>query len=143
MTQAVKHQYKATESKYKGGAKEMYVTYDLRQETRGDNQALYPKVKRIYIAGDVQKWQVGTFKKRTGREVHGVKIDYEQSREAYSRQGYTAKRGSTQYQVKPANVGKGKAHFSQVVEVPEDAQNVAFHQSTLPRKYQEALQDVR
>mgnify|MGYP006987906056 CR=1 FL=1 len=26
--------YKPTESKYKGGAREMYVTYDLEQKTR-------------------------------------------------------------------------------------------------------------
>src|SRR5262245_17313011 len=94
MTQVTKHRYKATESKYKGGAHEMYVTYDLWQETRGGNKALYPKVKRVYVAGKVTNWQKGTFAKRTGRKVYGVKIDYEQSREAYTREGYTAKRGS-------------------------------------------------
>jgi hypothetical protein len=34
-------------------------------------------------------------------------------------------------------------HFSKIVEVPEDAENVRFHTDALPRKYQEALQDVR
>jgi hypothetical protein len=43
MTPAATPHYKTTESKYKGGAKEMYVTYDLWQATRGENQALYPK----------------------------------------------------------------------------------------------------
>ena len=33
--------YRSTESKYKGGAQEMYVTYDLEQ-TRGRQNALYP-----------------------------------------------------------------------------------------------------
>ncbi len=47
------HGYRPTESKYKGDAKEMYVTYDIEQKTRGDSTAMYPKVKRVYIAGDV------------------------------------------------------------------------------------------
>src|SRR5438445_19143 len=102
MTATTQHRYKSTESKYKGGAQEMFVTYDLWQDTRGEGQALYPKVKRVYIAGDVKDWHVGTFKKRTGREVHGIKIDYEQSRGGYTRRGYTATRGNTQYEVSAA-----------------------------------------
>jgi hypothetical protein len=35
----------------------MYVTYDVRQKTRGGGSAIYPKVKRVYIAGDVKTWQ--------------------------------------------------------------------------------------
>ena len=35
MSKAVKHHYTPTEAKYKGGAQEMHVTYDLPQETRG------------------------------------------------------------------------------------------------------------
>ena len=77
MTHAGTQSYKTTESKYKGGAEEMYVTYDLWQETRGDGRALYPKVKRVYIAGRVKDWHIGTFAKRTGKHVHGVKIEYE------------------------------------------------------------------
>jgi hypothetical protein len=143
MMETTKHHYKSTESKYKGGAKEMYVTYDLWQETRGDQRALYPKVKRVYIAGDVKNWEVGTFKKRTGKEVFGVKVDYEQSRAGYARKGYTARRGGNPYQVAPAKVGGSKSRFSQIIEIPQHAQNVAFHADGLPQKYQEALQEVR
>jgi len=143
MTKTMEHQYKTTESKYKGGAHEMYVTYDLEQKTRGNGHAVYPKVKRVYVAGDVKHWQAGAFEKRTGKQVHGVKIDYEQSRAGYTRQGYTAKRGDTQYQVQPAQVPESKASFSQIVEVPANAQNVQFHAGKLPQKYQAALQDVR
>ena len=46
--------YRPTESKYKGGAHEMYITYDLKQKTRGGESRLYPKVKRVYIAGDIK-----------------------------------------------------------------------------------------
>src|SRR5579859_1436384 len=143
MTAPAMHRYKSTESKYKGGAKEMYVTYDLWQETRGDNRALYPKVKRVYVAGDVTNWQVGTFKKRSGKDVYGVKIDYEQSREAYTRKGYKANRGDTKYEVSAAKVVGGKSHFSKIVEVPQEAEHIAFHSDNLPEKYQDALQAVR
>jgi hypothetical protein len=143
MTQETKHRYRATEAKYKGRAEEMYVTYDLSQETRGGGHALYPKVQRVYIAGQVKDWRVGTFPRRSGKEVHGVKIDYQQSRAGYQRQGYTAARGSTHYQVPAAKVGGGVAHFSKIVEVPENAQNVKFRSGTLPGKYQHALQAVR
>jgi hypothetical protein len=140
---ANEHRYTPTEAKYKGRAREMYVTYDLPQSTRGEGRALYPKVRRVYVAGDVQNWRLGTFEKRTGRKVHGVRIDYEQSRAGYERRGYTARRGGTTYQVSPARVAGGTAHFSKVIEVPEGARNVQFHKGELPRKYRHALQDVR
>jgi hypothetical protein len=143
MTRAATHRYKATESKYKGGAEEMYITYDLSQATRGDGRALYPKVKRVYIAGQVKNWHLGTFEKRTGKKVHGVKLDYEQRRKGYTRQGYTATRGRTRYQVPPTHIGGSTSSFSKIVEVPEDAQNVQFHAGKLPEKYRDALQDVR
>jgi hypothetical protein len=123
----------------------MYVTYDLEQKTRGGGSAVYPKVKRVYVAGDVKDWQVGAFKKRSGREAFGVRIEYEQSRQGYRREGYTAKRGETTYRVAPASIKPTSQKFSKVVEVPEDARNIRFHKgaSQLPKKYQDALQDVR
>src|SRR5262245_45784018 len=105
MNESTRRRYQSTESKYKGGAKEMYVTYDMWQETRGEHRARYPKVQRVYIGGDVKDWKVGDFKKRTGKQVHGVKIEYEQTRQPYSRHGYTAHRGKKEYHVGPAKVG--------------------------------------
>lgn len=134
--------YRPTESKYKGGAKQMYVTYDLRQETRGGGTAVYPKVKRVYIAGDVKTWKVGTFSKRSGKRVHGVRIEYQQTRSSYHRQGFTAKRGRTTYQVGPAEVKGTVQTFWQIVEVPAKARNVRFHTEGLPAHYREARQDV-
>ena len=140
-----KRSYKPTEYKYKDGAQEMYVTYDLEQETRGDNTAMYPKVKRVYIAGDVEDWEFGKVEKRSGRKVSGVAIEYEQTREGYHRKGYTAERDGTTYKVKPTDVEASSQEFRKVVEVPEDAQNVHFYKKPekLPKKYQSALQDVR
>jgi hypothetical protein len=121
----------------------MYITYDLWQAPRGDSQALYAKVKRVYIAGYVKDWHVGTFAKRTGKHVHGMKIEYEQSRAGYTRQGYTATRGDTRSRIPPTQVKKGTTRFAQIVEVPEAAQNVQFHMGELPQHYRDALQNVR
>ncbi len=145
MATKTNHRYHPTESKYKGGAQEMYVTYDLKQKTRGGNERLYPKVKRVYIAGDVKDWKTGNIKKRTGRTVHGVAIEYEQSRKGYQRRGFTAQRGQTSYSTKPASVGGASQKFRQVLEVPQDAQNVHFYTTArkLPAKYQSALQNVK
>ena len=52
-TTAVEKGYRPTESKYKSGAHEMYVTYDLEQKTRSERNAMYPKVKRVYVSSNV------------------------------------------------------------------------------------------
>jgi hypothetical protein len=145
MATKTNHRYRPTESKYKGGAQEMYVTYDLKQKTRGGNEKLYPRVKRVYIAGDVKDWKVGNVKKRTGRKVHGVVIEYEQSRRGFQRRGFNAQRDRTSYSVRPTSVGRASQKFRQVLEVPPDAQNVHFYKNArrLPARYQSAVQDVR
>ena len=138
--------YLPTESKYKGGAAEMYVTYDLNQKTRGGGHADYPKIKRVYIAGEVIDWQAdANLRKRTGRRVNGVRIEYEQSRKSYRRAGYDATRGETAYKVGPAHAKATTQHFTQIVEVPEKAKDIRFYMSAdrLPEKYKQALQDVR
>src|SRR5260370_31350321 len=100
-----KSSYRPTESKYKVGDAEMYVTYDVQQRTRGGARAMYPKVKRVYIAGDVKGWKAGDVRKKSGREVHGVRIEYEQTRRRYRREGFSAHRDETAYEVAPASVG--------------------------------------
>jgi hypothetical protein len=123
----------------------MYVTYDLRQKTRGGDSKLYPKVKWVYIAGDVKDWKTGNIKKRSGRTVHGIAIEYEQSREGSQRRGFAAERRRTKYAVKPSSVGRTSQRFRQVVEVPEDAQNIHFYKNSqkLPLRYRSALQNIR
>ena len=135
--------YRPTESKYKGGATEMYVTYDLKQQTRAGNSVSYPKVKRVYIAGDVTDCKVGDFRKKSGRTAHGMRIEYDQTRRGYRREGFRATRGKTRYGASPASVQPTRQHFAQVVEVPERASNVAFHASGLPARYKSALRNVR
>jgi len=123
----------------------MFVTYDLEQKTRGGGSATYPRVKRVYIAGDVKNWKTGTVQKKSGREVHGVRIEYEQSRQRYHRQGFSAQRGETAYEVSPATVAGTSQRFAQIVEIPERAHNVHFYtkRDGLPQKYRHALQKVR
>jgi hypothetical protein len=130
-----------TASKSKNGAKELYITYDLPGETRSGLSVLYPKFKRIYITGKVSDWRVGGFANRMGRQIHGVKIEYEQgqSRSRARRDGqeeYKIRRGNTVYKVLPLQVAGATSHFSQIVEVPKDAQNVKLYAGKLPRKYQ-------
>jgi len=144
-TPATDRRYRSTESKYKGGAHEMYVTYDLEQKTRGGQSALCHKVKRVYIAGEVRDWRTGLVRKKTGREVDGLWIEYEQTRKGYRRRGYAARRGETKYFVAPGTVAATAQRFVRVVEVPTDARNVHFYsdQAGLPPKYEQALQKVR
>jgi hypothetical protein len=143
MTSQEIHHYHPTESKYKGGAQEMYVTYDIEQHTRGHGTAVYPKAKRVYISGDVRGWRTGDFTKKSGRRARGVQVEYEQSRRGYQRRGFHAHRGSTSYEVRPASVKPVRQRFTQVVEVPTGARNIEFHQDRLPERYRSALQDVR
>lgn len=125
-------EYTPTEEKYKGGAEEHYVTYDLEQETRGGGTADYPKVKRVYVPGSVEDWDVGEHEKESDRTVFGVKVTYTTTRE-----GFEAEREGTQYGVQEA-----ETTFTKIVELPEDAKNVEFR-DRLPEKYEDALQDVR
>jgi hypothetical protein len=144
-TATVRKGYRPTESKYKGGAHEMYVTYDLEQKTRGSRTAAYPKVKRVYIAGEVKDWKTGIVRNRLGREMHGVRIEYEQTRRGYRRQGYTGDRGGTEYAAGAARVPCTVQRFTQVAEIPATARNVHFYSddTELPAKYRAALQRVR
>ncbi len=144
-TTAKPHHYHPTEAKFKGGAHEMYVTYDLEQKTRSGSHAIYSKVKRVYIAGALKEWKMGDFKKRSGRAVHGVLIEYEQKREGYRRTAYTAQRDATTYDVPSTSVASAQQRFRQVIEVPEKARNIHFFTDVnkLPEKYRHALQRVR
>src|SRR5438045_3178910 len=107
----MKQGYRPTESQRKGGAKEMYITYDVKQRTRGGSTATYPKVKRVYIAGDVTDCRIGDFRKNSGRTAYGVCIEYDQTRRGYRREGFKATRGSARYETSSASVHPARQHF--------------------------------
>ena len=67
--------------------------------TRGTQNAIYHKVKRVYITGEVTDWRTGLIREKTGREVHGLRIEYERNRKGYRRREYAAHRGETKYLV--------------------------------------------
>jgi hypothetical protein len=145
MSTAIRPTYRRTESKFKGGAMERYITYELAQRTRGGGSALYPRVKRLYIAGQVTDWSVGEFQKKSGRQVHGMRIEYTRSRQRHRRQGFKAGRGKTRYDVAPTSVPAADQRFVQVVELPAGARDIQFHAAAddLPARYRHALQAVR
>src|SRR5690606_40233097 len=58
---------------YKGGADQMFVTYELGSDLGEDGSC--PQVTRVYISGDLCCWEIGTFKTRSGADVYGVKIE--------------------------------------------------------------------
>lgn len=138
------HRYRPTESQYKDGAAEYYLTYDLEQRTAGDAETQFPHVKRVYLSGELRDWTVGDFKTRTGRQAHGVRIRYAQTRRGYRRRGFAATRGGKVYQTDAASVQPASQQFTRIVELPERAQNVRLHPpGGLPPRYRSALQDVR
>jgi hypothetical protein len=143
-SQDIHTSYRSTEAKFQGGAKEHYVTYDMEQKTRSGH-ALYHKVKRVYVAGEVIRWQAGSdLRKRTGKIVNGVRIEYRRARKAYSRRAYKMRRGGTEYPVMPGHIGQSELHVAQIVEVPAKARNIRFHTAAdLPDVYKQALQNVR
>ncbi len=138
--------YSPTESKYKGGADEMFITYELPQKTRGGDKSDYPKVKRVYIAGEIESTEMGDFEKKSGKQVHGMKIEFKQRRQGYERAGYTAEREDTgtEYDVAPTTVESTEQRFTKIVELPEQAHDVKFFngKDKLPDRYRSALQDI-
>lgn len=104
--------------------REMYVTYDLAQRTRGGGSAIFPKVKRVYIPGDVIEWGVGRFRKRSGRMVYGVRITYELG-DGTAPVGIRTVASATN--VQPA--ASGARRYTQVVELPDAARNIQLHEA--------------
>jgi hypothetical protein len=141
MAQAQGVPHRRTESAYEGGAQEMYVSYDLPQRTRGGGTAIYPKVKRVYIPGDVVEWAVGRFRKRSGREVHGVRITY-RVRGDRSRDDLSAKQGRATNVVRPASLRPMGRRYTQVIGLPEEARNVQLHEAQDPHA-RRAMQSAR
>jgi len=93
----------------------------------------------------VKDWKTGVVRKKTGREVHGVRIEYEQSRKGYQR-GDTRRtevRRNIAYSPQPSK--RAPDVFAQVVEIAKRARNVRFYSdhAELPVEYRQALQRVR
>jgi hypothetical protein len=137
--------YRPTQSKYKGGAHVMFITYDLEQSNRAGRRVTRPRAKRVYIAGEVKGWQEGDFRKRTGRTIHGVRVEYEQSRKSNPRRAHTAARDEQSGSAPETEARAAWERFAELVELPVRARNVRFYTSRrdLPEVYRQAVQRVR
>lgn len=124
------------------GSNTMYVTYDLERNTPDGGRASFPRVKRVSIHGEVKDWTCGDCKKRSGRTVYGVAIEYQGRRAGFERQGYTARRGGSEYRVSPAQVRPAARTFRKVVPLPTRAENVHFYPAAgqMPYRYRYALE---
>jgi hypothetical protein len=128
------------------GADEKYVTYDLEQRTRGGGRAVRPKVKRVHVTGDITGWGAGDhLRKRTGKEVNGVRVEYDQTRRGTGRDGLKAKRGKTESEIEATSERPAYQHFAKIVELPQKAKNAQFYTSlnALPDKYRQAMMNIR
>ncbi len=132
-----KHNYNSIESEYKTRSRNMFITYDLEQRTRNGNTAIYPKIKRVYIAGNIKDWKVGRMHKKSGREVRGISITYEQTRKGYDHKNFEFKCDNIKYEIPTSIVSITYQEFTQIVEVPDNAKNMRFFAdvSELPNKY--------
>jgi hypothetical protein len=108
--------------------------------SRGGGHAICAKVKRVYIAGEAYSREVGDFRKKSARRAHDVRTEYAQTRSWYRRELFEATRGTTSYAVQPAKVPPTTQRIEEIVEVPERARKVRFHEGSLPFQYWRALQ---
>jgi hypothetical protein len=120
-------------------AQEMYVSYDLPQRTRGGGTAIFPKVKRVYIPGEIQEWAVGNFRKRSGRHVFGVKVTYRVPAEPTIEESQTDSRPDAG---RVSRIHPTYRRFTQVIGLPEAARNVQLHEAQAPGRAQ-YLRSVR
>lgn len=104
--------YQETTEKYKGETKTYWITYEV--PSKGAEEPV-DKAKRFYVSGKVVRTEgPDTFENRMGNQTFGLKVTYENPRE-----GYTATRGGTEYEVEGA-----VTRVEKIVELPKDARNV-------------------
>jgi hypothetical protein len=127
MSIGVKMAYKPTEYKYVGEGRYYYLTYDLpvvmRFRDGSRKRVVVPKVKRVYVSGKLLA------AKRRGN-ILVVKY-------ANPVRSFVAVRGTTIYK-QPRKIVTETINVS----LPSNARNVKLRKS-LPRKYKNALMDVK
>ncbi|RWJ04890.1 MAG: hypothetical protein EOR25_30050 [Mesorhizobium sp.] len=94
------------------------------------------------MPGKVVGWQIGTFEKKSGRSVYGLKLEYQQSRKRYVRKAYKAKRGRISHEVPETKAAETTQSFTKIIEVPEIAKNIRLREG-LPKECAPARQNVR
>ncbi len=107
---------------YKGGSDQWFVTYELGL----DDDEGCPQVIRVYLSGELRRWEIGTFTSRSGAPVHGVKIEYERTHDSYR---LRQERGE---------FATDARCFAKIIELPPGATQVRLR-AALPDRYRHAL----
>ncbi len=130
-------------------ARDTHICVEI-DSTRGDGRAIIPKVKRVqarlYCRRGFELGGLVPSKSATAERFMGHPCAVPQSGTRHHREGYTARRGETAYEVSPTSVRATSQTFAKVVEVPARARNVRFFYrdaGELPSEYRHAMQDVR
>lgn len=116
---------------YIGGADQMFVTYELELGPDAGEDGSCPQVTRVYLSGDLCSWEIGTFKTRSGAEVYGVKIEYQQTHETYR-----ARDLDTEYES-----AADTRRYTKIIEVPRAATTIELR-AELPDRYRQALHQL-
>lgn len=111
---------------YKGGSDQMFVTYELGSELSEDGSC--PQVTRVYLSGDLCGWEIGTFKTRSGADVYGVKIEYQQTHETYRARDIEREYESAAH----------SRRYTKIIEIPVGATTIDLR-AELPDRYRHAL----
>jgi hypothetical protein len=109
--------YRPSESRYDEGGRVVYLQYASSVRSRSGNPSDRVRVKRVYLPGD--SWDLTldgpkTVRKRTGRRVHGVALQYK-----HRLAGATAKRGDTEYRLR-----ERVSERTKVIELPQDVHDL-------------------
>jgi hypothetical protein len=124
-----RRQYNPLKSAYKGGTDQLFVTYEIDGlDGHSSDEDSYPQVTRVYLSGDLCDWEIGTFRTRSGAEVFGVKIEYQQTHERYR------VRDAHEVYEDAANGRR----YTKIIEIPAQATNIELR-SELPDRYRHAL----
>ena len=106
--------YRPSEYPRVGPGKYYYIFYENLEQTRSGKKVWKPRAKRVYISGRLKSWKKGTFVKRSGSRVFGIKFVYENTRKPFK-----AQRDSTKY-----SVGRATMDVKKIMELPKNARKV-------------------
>jgi hypothetical protein len=114
---------------YRGGSDQWFVTYELGLDDSEEGSC--PQVTRVYLSGDLRRWELGVFQTRSGAQVQGVKIEYERTHESYR-----SRDDETEYET--PHETSCRHCFAKIIEIPTGAVDIKLR-SALPDRYRHAL----
>ena len=141
--------YKPTTYKYKGRTYTYYLTYDLPMTMRfrdgSTKRVVVPRVKRVYVSGKLESYtkRPSTYTSKLGTRVYGIKLVYENPRQAFYKSGFVGEHGKLKgVRVSGARIPRAKVTTTKIIPVPSNARNIKLRK-TLPKKYKKTLMDIK